>query len=190
MIALALLVLMKIIRLRTRRRADESGAAVALKKNVMDTLLLFPITFLIQLSIVMYAVLPQSVSWAHVSLPIWARWIGVTVGICALGLLAWADQVLGENFSMTLRIRANHTLVTRGPYRWVRHPIYSAGLLFGTAVFLVSANWAVGLTWIGGCGLLYACRIPKEESLMLKEFADDYREYMGRTGRLLPRWFK
>ena len=91
---------------------------------------------------------------------------------------------------MTLRIREDHTLITTGPYRWIRHPIYSAGLLFGFAVFLLSANGFVGACWVGGCSLLYAHRIPNEEALMLEEFADEYRVYMQRTGRLLPRHFK
>ncbi len=190
MATLALLAAMKMIRWRTRQRADLRGTAAALKKNLADTLLLFPIAILFQLSIVVYALFPSWVSWAEVSFAIWLRWFGVVLGIGALCLLAWADHHLAKNFSMTLRIRENHTLVTDGPYRWIRHPIYSAGLLFGAAVFLVSANWFVGLAWVGGCSLLYARRIPQEEAMMLNEFADDYRNYMGRTGRLLPRWFK
>lgn len=187
-VALSMLIVMKIIRLRTRTRADLTGTGDALKRNLTDTLLLFPLTILIQLSIVVYAVLPQLVSWAQVSFPIWLRWTGVPLGIGALCLLAWADHELGKNFSMTLRLREGHTLVTRGPYRWIRHPIYSAGLLFGVSAFLVSANLCVGVTWIGGCSLLYARRIPREESMMLSEFGDEYREYMRHTGRLLPRW--
>jgi protein-S-isoprenylcysteine O-methyltransferase Ste14 len=97
-------------------------------ENSLDTLLLFPVTFLLQLSIVVYAVFPDLIAWAQISLPVWSRWIGVTLGIGALSLLAWADRELGKNFSMTLRIREDHTLITTGPYRWIRHPIYSVGL--------------------------------------------------------------
>ena len=187
--AMGLLVVMKIIRSRTSQRADNQGTKAALKKNVADTLLLFPVTSLLQVSIVVYALFPRLVSWADFPLPIWLRWLGGVLGIGALCLLAWADHHLGKNFSMTLRIRQDHTLVTSGPYRWIRHPVYSAGLLFGAAILLVSANWFVGCSWLGGCSLLYACRIPKEEAMMLSEFAD-YREYAARTGRLWPPWFK
>ena len=189
-LAMALLVVMNLIRRRTGRRADNREARSALRENTLDTLLLFPVTFLLQLSIVAYAVFPDLIAWAQISLPVWSRWIGVALGIGALSLLAWADRELGKNFSMTLRIREDHTLITTGPYHWIRHPIYSVGLLFGFAVFLVSANGFVGVCWIGGCSLLYAHRIPKEEALMLEEFADEYRAYMQRTGRLLPRCFK
>ena len=187
-VALALLAMMKVIRWRTAKRADEKGARDAWQRNSADTMLLLPITILMQLSIVVYAFFPRLLSWAHFPFPIWIRWLGVAMSVGALCLLAWADHHLGKNFSMTVRIREGHTLVTRGPYRWIRHPIYTAGLLFSAAIFLVSANWFVGFCWIGGCSLLYACRIPREEALMLEEFDDEYRAYINRTGRLLPPW--
>jgi protein-S-isoprenylcysteine O-methyltransferase Ste14 len=81
----------------------------------------------------------------------------------------------------------DQALVTSGPYRFVRHPIYTAFLLILGSTLFISSNWLVGLAWIGMTVLETASRIGFEESLMLEYFGDQYREYMKRTGRLLPK---
>ena len=79
------------------------------------------------------------------------------------------------------------TLITSGPYRTIRHPIYTAFLLILGSTLLISANWLVGLCWIGMTMLEIVSRIRFEESLMVEYFGDEYRAYMQRTGRLLPK---
>ena len=79
------------------------------------------------------------------------------------------------------------SLITNGPYQSIRHPIYTAFLLIMGSTLFISANWLVGLTWTGMTLLEITSRIGFEESLMLEYFGDQYREYMKRTGRLLPR---
>ena len=79
------------------------------------------------------------------------------------------------------------TLITDGPYRIVRHPIYTAFIFILGSTLLISANWLIGLTWIGMTILEIVSRIHFEENLMLEYFGDQYREYMNRTGRLLPK---
>jgi protein-S-isoprenylcysteine O-methyltransferase Ste14 len=125
--------------------------------------------------------------WADLPFPAWLRWTGVGIALVGFMLLQWSQNTLGKNWSDTPRLLKEQSLVTSGPYRWVRHPIYTAFLLILGSTFLISANWMIGLTWIGMAVLEVASRISYEESLMLESFGDQYREYMKRTGRLLPR---
>jgi len=73
-------------------------------------------------------------------MPAWSRWLGVALGIVSLQLFGWTHHALGRNWSTRLVIKEGHSLVTSGPYRWVRHPMYTA--IFGSwlAIFLLSAN--------------------------------------------------
>ena len=87
-----------------------------------------------------YLIDPASMRWAAVPLPTPWRWIGVGVGVLAVFLLIWTLRTLGGNLTDTVVTRQAHTLVTTGPYRWVRHPFYcTAGLLTITST-LVAAN--------------------------------------------------
>jgi protein-S-isoprenylcysteine O-methyltransferase Ste14 len=90
----------------------------------------------------------------------------------------------------TVVTRANATLVTTGPYRWIRHPFYVTVVLLVVAVTLLAANWFVGL-----CGLVIfvsqVIRLPIEEQRLIEKFGDEYRAYLARTGRFLPKlWSK
>ena len=83
--------------------------------------------------------------------------------------------------------KKDQTLVTTGPYRWVRHPMYTSIFVWALAYFLMSANWFIGATWLG-LGLL-AVRVAEAEEVALTEkFGEAYRVYIRRTGRFLPRW--
>ena len=78
-------------------------------------------------------------------------------------------------------------MITSGPYQFIRHPIYTAFIFILGSSLLTSANWLIGLAWIGMTVVEVASRIGFEESLMLEYFGDGYREYMKKTGRLLPK---
>src|SRR6185369_16343518 len=121
-----------------------------------------------------------------VSLVPWMRWAGVVMLAPACGLMVWTFRSLGKNLTDTVVTRQEHTLVTHGPYRWVRHPLYDTAALFTVAMSLIAANWfllATGVTAL----LLLIVRTRTEESKLLARFGDRYRDYMGRTGRFLPR---
>jgi protein-S-isoprenylcysteine O-methyltransferase Ste14 len=138
-------------------------------------------------AILLYAINPVWLSWASLPLPLWLRLTGVAITMFGFALLQWAQNTLGKNWSDTPRMIKEQSLITSGPYRFVRHPIYTAFLLILGATLLVSANWLIGFAWIGMTVLEVASRIGFEENLMLEYFGDQYREYMRRTGRLLPR---
>jgi len=139
------------------------------------------------ISILTYVINPNWPSWACLSLPLWLRWAGVSIALLGFALLQWAQNTLGKNWSDTPRMMKEQALITSGPYQAIRHPIYTAFLLIMGSTLLISANWLIGLSWIGMTVLEIASRIGFEESLMLEYFGDQYREYMKKTGRLLPR---
>ena len=120
-------------------------------------------------------------------LPDWLRWAGVVSGIAGGGLLLWTFRTLGPNLTDTVVTRKTHTLVTRGPYRWVRHPFYDSAALCILANSLVAANWFILLTGVLALGLL-VIRTNKEEENLLKRFGDSYRAYQERTGRFWPKF--
>lgn len=139
-------------------------------------------------AILVYAIQPAWLSWASLPLPLWLRWAGVGIALLGFALLQWAQSTLGKNWSDTPRMIEEQSLITSGPYQFIRHPIYTAFLLILGAMLLISANWLIGLAWIGMTVLEVASRIGFEENLMLEYFGDQYREYMKRTGRLLPKF--
>ena len=117
--------------------------------------------------------------------PDWLRWAGVGLGITSVGLFAWTHQTLGQLWSSYLQLRTGHRLITHGPYARIRHPMYSAILGWIMSLGLVAANWTPFVFAALGT-LNVILRIQGEEKMMLEQFGDDYREYMERTGRLLP----
>lgn len=113
--------------------------------------------------------------------------LGALFEAAALWLFWRAHIDLGRNWSPSLQIRAEHTLVTDGVYRYIRHPMYASQWLFGIAQALLLHNWLAGLANLVCFVPLYVLRVPREEQMMLDQFGDDYRRYMARTGAVLPR---
>jgi protein-S-isoprenylcysteine O-methyltransferase Ste14 len=130
---------------------------------------------------------PAWMQWADLPFPTWLRWTGVGIALLGFGLLQWAQNTLGRNWSDTPRMLKEQTLIMTGPYHYVRHPIYTAFILILGSTFFISANWMIGLAWIAMAVLEIASRIQFEESLMIEYFGDQYREYMKNTARLLPK---
>ena len=107
----------------------------------------------------------------------------------ALGLwLFWRSHVdLGESWSVTLELNDRHRLVTRGVYRCVRHPMYTSFFVSGLGQALLLANWIAGPAALVAVAALVIVRVPNEEAMMIGQFGDEYREYMRRTGGIVPR---
>lgn len=140
------------------------------------------------LAIISYVVKPQWVDWASFSLPPALRWVGLGLGVFSLLVIWWTELTLGENFNTTLHLRQEHTLVVSGPYRYVRHPMYTAHAIFALGLFvLASANWLILIPGVLGFGVLMVVRVRNEEEVMSERFGDAYRQYAQRTGRFLPR---
>jgi protein-S-isoprenylcysteine O-methyltransferase Ste14 len=145
-----------------------------------------PLAGVLLASLLAYLVRPGLMSWSSLPLPAWLRWAGVPIGFAAACLLLWTLQSLGRNLTDTVVTRREASLVTHGPYRWIRHPFYVAMLLAVIATSLVAANWFVAITGVGVFALL-AVRASAEERNLVARFGRDYEDYMRQTGRFLPR---
>jgi protein-S-isoprenylcysteine O-methyltransferase Ste14 len=171
-----------------RRRADREGGRVSLEaegKPIFIALRLFG--FSMWLMIIAYLINPAWVAWGKFDLPDWARWLGVLMGILSAGLAYWVFSTLGSNVTPTVVTRANHTLVTDGPYRWVRHPLYVMGLIACVGYALIAENWVIAALAVLSFVILML-RLPMEEARLIATFGDQYRAYMQRTGKLFPRF--
>jgi protein-S-isoprenylcysteine O-methyltransferase Ste14 len=171
-----------------RRKADkETGEKISRKVDGTVMMIVIKIGGLILwMSPLMYLINPQWMAWSKIGLPEPIRWLGVGLGIlCVLGIY-WLFSSIGNSISPTSATRQQHQLVTSGPYRWVRHPLYTVGASMFIAFGMAADNWFIAalgvLAFIG-----MAIRTPKEEANLIEKFGDEYREYMKRTGRFLPR---
>ena len=174
-------------RLTIRKFMDHRSAWAAMKNMPLDTSLLIAYVLIIEVSLVLYLFFPDTLAQATLPLaPAW-RWSGAALSLAGMMFLVWADHSLGKNFSVALQIKEGHTLVTHGPFRWVRHPIYSAFLLFSIGLTLLSASAAIGVTWVGGGIFVFAQRIAREETMLIKQFGESYRDYRRHTGAVFPK---
>jgi len=134
-----------------------------------------------------YIFYPPLLAWANVFLPKWIRWIGASITLLSVILIWWVQWALGVQFDTTLHIQAEHQMISHGPYRWVRHPMYSALFIMGTGWLLLTANWFVGGALMASIVLIVISRVRNEEALLIETFGDSYTAYMERSGRFLPR---
>jgi protein-S-isoprenylcysteine O-methyltransferase Ste14 len=117
----------------------------------------------------------------------WVGTAGIVLTFAGAALAIWARIILGENWSAKVTRKVGHELVRSGPYRVVRHPIYSGLLLAVIGTALVVGEWrgVLAIPFVLGSESLKARR---EEEFMLAEFGDAYRQYRGETGFLIPGW--
>ena len=142
---------------------------------------------LIWLAILAYMIYPPAITWASLTLPTWLRWFGVVVAITVVFLLFWMFRSLGMNITDTVVTRRDHTLITDGPYRWIRHPLYTFGSLFFISLSLVTGIWLIPLLAIPTFAILIQ-RTSIEERALQERFGDEYLRYSERTGRFFPRF--
>ena len=179
--------LFSIIRIEYYRRAKKAGYKTVIEERRRYSIWLSIFICYEVFTFFLFIFFPETLLWAAIPFPVWARIIGVVLGIAALLWFIWVHQSLGNNLSVRLRIKDRQILVTDGPYRWIRHPMYSAFYLLHIAVFFLTANWFIGVTWLAGLTIIILLRISREEKMLLERFGDQYVSYMERTGRFVPR---
>ena len=181
-----LYILVVLVRSFYMRRGSESDQRISrTREERLKLPLLASFSLLGTIAGVVYVFAPQRTKWATLPVPVWSRWVGVGLGAASLPLFAWTHHALGRNWALALVTKEGHALVSKGPYRWVRHPMYTAIFLQSIASFLLSANWVIGISGLG-TSILCVARVGEEEALMIEEFGDQYRAYIERTGRFLP----
>lgn len=116
------------------------------------------------------------------------QWLGLFLMLAGASFRQWALINLGQFFSRTVQIEAEHKIITKGPYRWIRHPAYTGMILVYTGISLALGTWLGALLSFGivSFGLLY--RIHVEEQALISALGAEYLEYMKRTWLLFPGW--
>ena len=173
-----------------RRKADkESGGSISRKVDGTPMMTVIRIGGLILwLTPLVYLMNPAWMEWAKIGLPEGVRWLGVALGmLCVFGIY-WLFSSIGRSITPTSATRKEHKLVTSGPYRWVRHPLYTVGSCMFLAFGMMADNWFIALLGILAF-VAMAIRTPKEEANLIEKFGDEYREYMKRTGRFFPKLY-
>ena len=120
--------------------------------------------------------LPPAAAWGY---------IGLVLTACGLGFTIWARRVLGTNWSAMPTIKKDHELIQRGPYRFVRHPIYT-GLLLAVFGSCLPQGRVGSLFVVGMVAVLLIVKLKAEEALLVREFPDAYPQYRRRVKALVP----
>ncbi|MFZ0888588.1 MAG: isoprenylcysteine carboxylmethyltransferase family protein [Candidatus Binataceae bacterium] len=137
--------------------------------------------------VIVYIAMPAVLGWCtfHVAGPI--RWAGIAISVAGAAGEVWAAISLGTNYSPLLRVGKSQVLVTTGPYRWIRHPLYSFGLPLMLGWGIAARNWLIIASGTVVVAVVMTIRAPREEAMMREAFGQSYSDYMSRTGRFIPR---
>jgi protein-S-isoprenylcysteine O-methyltransferase Ste14 len=129
---------------------------------------------------------PERIAFARGPLPELVRALGLAIGGLGLVGMTAAHRALGRHYDSVLSLRDDHALVTVGPYRYARHPMYTALFLATGGIALATANALVAALLVGGLGVVVAVRLPAEERALAERFGAEWTAYAARTGRFLP----
>ncbi len=163
----------------------KSAVKVASRIDVRERVLLFCV-FVGNLLLPLAYIFTPLLHFADYQTSFYFTIVGTVVILMALWLFWRSHEDLGLNWSPSLEIKQAHQLVTHGVYRSIRHPMYSAILLFGLGQGLLLQNWLAGWSGLLTFLLMYCLRVSREEEMMSELFGQEYRDYMAVTGRLWP----
>jgi protein-S-isoprenylcysteine O-methyltransferase Ste14 len=159
----------------------------SMESSVVGRRLEFGGLILVQLAFVGWLISPI-IGWRLTVpfLPFWTHVVGGALLILGILLVLWSRRHLGGNWIPGVGLRENHTLVTTGPYRRIRHPIYVGFFLALTGNMFLMHDPVFAL---GAAALLtgFGLRIPAEERLMSEQFGEEYHLYRQRSGLFWPR---
>ena len=157
-------------------QSRKSGLEIALLVAVGIGCLLLPI---------LYATMPVF-AFADYPLSPWAFAVGAVFVVLWLWLFHRSHSDLGTNWSVTLEVRENHTLITQGVYARIRHPMYASLFCNAIAQALLLANWIAGPAMLVTFAIMFFARLGPEEAMMRERFGEQYSSYATRTKRLVP----
>lgn len=178
--------LFSIIRIEYYRRARKASYKTVILERKRYSIWLSVFICYTVFTFFIYLLFPQALVWAKIALTSWLRLTGAFMSVAALLWFIWIHRSLGNNLSTNLKIKDSQKLITNGPYRWIRHPMYSAFYLLHISVFFLTANWFIGVTWLAGLTTIILLRVNREEAMLLSKFGEQYRSYMEQTGRFIP----
>jgi protein-S-isoprenylcysteine O-methyltransferase Ste14 len=120
-----------------------------------------------------------------VPLALWVAWLAVALTLAGLLFCAWARLVLAGNWSSDVQLKQGHELVVDGPYRWVRHPIYTGLLLMFAGTALAVGEWRGVLAVVIAAAAFWR-KLRLEEAVMRRQFGGVYDQYAWRVRALIP----
>jgi protein-S-isoprenylcysteine O-methyltransferase Ste14 len=131
------------------------------------------------------SLLPPPLSHTIFSNDLMAKLIGAILTALGIGFALWARAILGQNWSASVTLKEQHELIQVGPYKWVRHPIYTGivGAAVGAAFVSNRVSGMIGIFYIFSAYLL---KIENEELLLAGHFKETYEAYKTQTKRLIP----
>jgi protein-S-isoprenylcysteine O-methyltransferase Ste14 len=182
--------LFSIIRIEYYRRTKKAGYKTVIQERKIYPIWLSIFICYTVFTFFIYILIPQALAWAKLELPLWVRLFGAFLAIVSLLWFIWIHRSLGNNLSVRIKIKEAQELVTNGPYRWIRHPMYTTFFLLHTSVFFLTANWFIGITWLFGLTVIILLRVRREEAMLLDKFGGEYGTYMNNTGRFIPTFKK
>ncbi len=186
LIAFCVLVAAAAIGVTFRRRAEREGGAMRTDEGKRLVRLLRLLGLFVLAPLLAYLIHPPWMAWARLGLPEGIRWLAAAIALGLLPIFYWIFSSIGNNISPTQATRQHHQLVTHGPYRWVRHPLYSFGFVLVLALTLLTDLWWLAVAMLPPLAILL-WRTPIEEARLVETFGDAYRAYMRQTGRFWPR---
>jgi len=184
---IAIFTVLSIIRLYFRiTTEDNRNALFSLHEGFLPIFIRFLLSIPLVSGVVSYVFFPGYAPWSYMIIPFPFRIAGLVLGSVSLYIIFLAHRELGKSFSSRLIIKKGHRLVRTGPYRLVRHPMYTSFLGLFVAAFLISENWVIGTAGASVIANLMTMRIGKEEALLTEYFKDEYVEYRQTTGMFFP----
>lgn len=167
-----------------------AAAAPFAKKIVRQEPILIWLTqmaaFVVAMVLLVFPPLP--VGWLNesaFSVTLAESWVGASLVAVGIAFVAWARLVLGRNWSSSSAVKHGHELIRSGPYRWVRHPIYT-----GLGIAVIGSALLHGevrsLIAVAICGVGFWSRIRAEEHLLIQEFQAEYLAYREEAPAFVP----
>jgi len=111
---------------------------------------------------------------------------GLVLCVAGIGLRTWSKLVLGRFYTFSIALTEEHRILTDGPYRFVRHPLYLGTFLAVTGLFLLTQSWATLWLLTLPTMLVYGIRLVREDTYLIQQLGPDYRHYAQHTARLIP----
>lgn len=170
-----------------RKKADREGGKVPRASDGLPFLLPTMIVAVVAMgSVLAFLAYPPLTRWAQTPLPDALRIAGIGLAGINLPILYALYYHLGSNVTPTASTRENHTLVTTGPYRYIRHPLYTVGLTLWFSLALITTLWPILISILLFIPIINR-RTQTEEANLIAEFGQDYIDYQARTGKYLPK---
>jgi protein-S-isoprenylcysteine O-methyltransferase Ste14 len=118
-------------------------------------------------------------------LAVWPAALGAALSFAGLAFSFWARFTIAANWSSDVQLKRDHELIVGGPYRWVRHPIYTGVLLMFAGTALAVGEWRAVLAVALAAGASWR-KLRLEEAVMRRQFGEAYVRYAARTPALIP----